>query len=279
MMRGIADVRVPPRRVGARRSRRPIAACFGGGGAFGIAFDMGVTAGLLESGIPVDRGPMLGTSAGAWTAASLAAGVTHHELMEVAIAPARPDGPVAVIDITQAVFGDRSDSRVSAMVIQLPPGVRRTLSGADHSLAELVAASSSPPRLAAPHRIDGRRCIDAGITRSTSVDRAKGARVLVVVAPIAGGVLGRYGRVSEQVTRYEMQQWRVRTGGDVLYVRPTQRIAALVAGRGFQGLIDVDVAHDVYEPSYELGVRCAERFFTRHPDAAEEVCATVGAAS
>jgi predicted acylesterase/phospholipase RssA len=269
----LADERLPLPTRG--RSRRPIAACFGGGGAFGIAFDMGVVAGLLDGRIPVDRGPMLGTSAGAWTAASLAAGITHDELVETSIGSAPTRRPVAVIDLTRAVYGDRRDSRVSAMVIELPTGVRRTLSGADHSLAELVAASSSPPRLAAPHRVEGRRCIDAGITRSTSVDRAKPARVLVVVAPIAGGVLGRFGRISEQVTRYEMQRWRLRTGGDVLYVRPTRRIEALVAGRGFAGLLDVDVARRAYEPSYELGRRCAERFYARHPGATEAMSAAL----
>jgi predicted acylesterase/phospholipase RssA len=250
---------------------RPIASCFGGGGAFGIGFEMGVVAGLLDSGIPVNKGPMLGTSAGAWTAASVAVGITHDELIEVSDSRHRTGDSARVIDITRSVFGDRRDSRVSAMAIQLPLGVRRSLSGGCYPLAEVVAASSSPPRLAAPHRIEGRRYIDAGITRSTSVDRAMLARVLVVVAPIAGRVLGPFGRVSEQVTRYEMQQWRLRTGGNVLFVRPTRGIAALVAGRGLDGILDVDVARRAYEPSYELGVRCAERFFTRHPSAAEEI--------
>lgn len=251
--------------------RRPIASCFGGGGAFGISFEMGVVAGLLDAGIPLDKGPMLGTSAGAWTAASVAAGIAHDELLELSSSQPRTSRPARVIDMTREVFGDRRDRRVTGMAIQLPLGVRRALTGEEHSLADVVAASSSPPKLAAPHRIDGRRYIDAGIVRSTSVDRAKRARVLVVVAPIGGRVLGAFGRVSEQVTRLEMQQWRLRTGGDVLYVRPTRRIASLVEGRGVDAILDVDTARRAYEPSYELGIRCAERFRTRHPAAVEDM--------
>lgn len=53
-----------------------MATCFGGGGAFGIGFDMGVARALTEAGIPIRSGPMLGTSAGSWTAAALAVGPT-----------------------------------------------------------------------------------------------------------------------------------------------------------------------------------------------------------
>jgi hypothetical protein len=250
---------------------RPIASCFGGGGAFGIAFEMGVVGGLLEGGIPVDKGPMLGTSAGAWTAACVAVGITHDELIERSTGHHRTGEPARVIDMTRSVFGERRDARVRGMVVQLPLGVRRALRGDDHALAEVVAASSSPPKLAAPHRIDGLRYIDAGITRSTSVDRAASARVLVVVAPLAGRVLGPIGRMSERMTRYEMQRWRLRTGGDVLYVRPTRAVADLLAGGGLKSILDPDIARRVYEPSYELGLRCAERFLTRHPDSGEEL--------
>jgi hypothetical protein len=84
-------------------------------------------------------------------------------------------------------------------------------------------------------------------------------------------VLGPFRWIAEQVTRYEMQQWRLRTGGDVLFVRPPRHIAELVHGRGIEGILDVDTARRAYEPSYELGVRCAERFGTRHPSALEEL--------
>jgi predicted acylesterase/phospholipase RssA len=271
-MRAMAAMPWTPLLLGA--PPRPIASCFGGGGAFGIGFEMGVVAGLLDGGIPVDKGPMLGTSAGAWTAACVATGITHDQLLTMSSSDARSDEPARVIELTRAVFGERHDGRVTGMAIQMPYGVRRSLSGERHTLAEVVAASSSPPRVAAPHRIDGHRYIDAGITRSTSVDRAKSARVLVVVSPLAGRALGTFGRISEQVTGYEMQQWRLRTGGDVLYVRPTRGIAELVRGRGMKAIVDVDTARSAYEPSYALGVRCAERFRTHHPNALEELAAS-----
>jgi predicted acylesterase/phospholipase RssA len=251
--------------------RPPIASCLGAGGAFGIGFEMGVVAALLESGIPVDRGPMLGTSAGAWTAAAVAVGIGYEELYTLPDGPSPPDERVRVIDIARSVFGDRRDDRVTGMAMQLPFGVRRSLSGRRYELADIVAASSSPLKVTEPHQLEGRRYIDAGITRCTSVDRAASARLLVVVTPIAGRVLGRLGRVHEQVTRYEMHKWRLRTGGIVLFIRPTRHIAELVGDGGLRAILEVEAGHRAYEPAYELGLRCAERFRRRHPGVAEDL--------
>ena len=270
MLRTIAALPMQPLFVGARK--RPIASCFGGGGSFGIGFGMGVVAGLRDAGIPVDQGPMLGTSAGSWTAAALAAGVTHADLLGLAEFYEPTDDPVRVIDMTRSVFGEHHDDRVSSVVLELPLGLRKVLSGEHHSLADVVAASSSPPKYAAPHKIGGRKYIDAGILRSTSVDRAQSARVLVVVAPIAGGVLGAIGRVYEQVTRAEIQHWRVKSGGgDVLYVSPTREIVSLIGARGLDGILDPEVGARVYDASYELGVRRGEEFLTRNHRAAEDL--------
>jgi NTE family protein len=254
----------------APRSVRPLAACFGGGGAFGIGFDMGVAQALIDSGIPVDEGPMLGTSAGAWTAAALAKGVDIEQIWDSWSRHPKTTRPPRVIEATESLFGNRRDARVSGMVIHVPLGTRLALSGGRHRLADVVAASSSPPRVAAPHRIRGHRYIDAGVTRGTSADRAQPARVLVVVAPVAGRVLGRIGQISEQLTRYEMARWKQRTGGEVLYIRPDAAIAGL-AGRGTGRLLDIDVGQETYRPAYELGLRCAERFRHRHPAAAAEI--------
>jgi predicted acylesterase/phospholipase RssA len=270
MLRTIAALPMQPLFLGARK--RPIASCFGGGGSFGIGFGMGVAAGLRDAGIPVDQGPMLGTSAGSWTAAALAADVTHDDLLGLAEFYEPTDDPVRVIDMTQAVFGEHRDDRVSSVVLELPLGLRKILSGEHHSLADVVAASSSPPKYASPHRIGGRKYIDAGILRSTSVDRAQTARVLVVVAPIAGGVLGAIGRVYEQVTRAEIHHWRVRSGGgDVLFVRPTSDIVSLIGARGLDGILDPEVGARVYDASYRLGAQRGEEFLTRNRRAAEEL--------
>jgi len=270
MLRSIAAFPMQPLFLGARK--RPISSCFGGGGSFGIGFGMGVVTGLRDAGIPLDRGPMLGTSAGAWTAAAVAAGVTHDDLLGLGDSYEATDDPVRVIDMTSAIFGEHRDDRVSSVVLELPLGRRKILSGAHHTLADVVAASSSPPKFASPHRIDGRKYIDAGILRSTSVDRAESARVLVVVTPIAGGVLGNIGRVYEHVTRCEIQHWRVKSGGgDVLSVRPTRDITSLITARGLDGILDPEAGARVYERSYELGVQRGEEFLARNRRAADEL--------
>jgi predicted acylesterase/phospholipase RssA len=268
MIRPIALVQSQPWFVGS--AHQPISSCFGSGGAFGIGFDMGVVTALIDSGIPVDKGPMLGTSAGAWTAASVAAGLTWDELLDIPEGFERTDEPVRVIELTSSLFGDLHDARVTGMAIQLPFGRRTALSGEDHALADVVAASSSPPKFAHPHKIGGRRYIDAGITRCTSVDRAESAHVLVVVTPMTGRVVGPFGRVCEGITRFEIEQWRIRTAGDVLFIRPNAHIASFVADGGIDALLDVEAGRRVFEPAYELGLQCAEEFLESHPKEAEE---------
>src|SRR5262245_33157409 len=270
MLRTIAALPVQTFFLGSRR--RPIASCFGGGGSFGIGFGMGVVSGLRDSGIPVDRGPMLGTSAGSWTAASVAAGVTHDDLLRLVDFYEPSDDPVRVIDMTRAVFGEHRYARAFGVVVQRAPRRLQILHGGHHTLADVVAASSSPPKFASPHKVGGRKYIDAGILRSTSVDRAESARVLVVVAPIAGGVLGTIGRVYEQVTRCEIQHWRVKSGGgDVLYIGPTREIVSLITARGLDGILEPEVGARVYDASYELGRQRGEEFLAQHRRAAEEL--------
>jgi predicted acylesterase/phospholipase RssA len=276
LLRTLAALPMQPLFLGSRK--RPNASCFGGGGSFGIGFGLGVVTGLRDAGVPVDQGPMLGTSAGAWTAAAVAAGVTHDDLLGLSGSYEPTDDPVRVIEMTRAVFGEHRDHRVSSVVLELPLVLRKILSGEDHTLADVVAASSSPPKFASPHEIGGRKYIDAGILRSTSVDRAESARVLVVVAPIAGGVLGAIGRAYEHVTRCEIQHWRVKSGGgDVLYVRPTREIASLITARGLEGILDPEVGGRVYERSYELGFERGEQFLTRNRRAAEDLMDLVAA--
>lgn len=242
------------------RRRPTLATCFGGGGAFGIGFDMGVARALMESGIPLSSGPMLGTSAGAWTAGALAVGADLEDIL-AAWSKAPQDGSAPVIELTRSLFGESRDARVSTMAVRLPVLYPVILTGADHDLADQVAASSSPPRLAAPHRIDGRRYIDAGILTSTSANRAPPADLLVVVAPMAGPVLGRFGPISARVVRFELMRWRMR-GGDVLYIRPNRATGAL-AGTSTSDLLDPACAEPTYRAAYELGARCAERFWAK----------------
>ena len=259
----------PHRRGNGREPKRVrLAACFGGGGAFGIGFDMGVARALTNAGIPVSSGPMLGTSAGAWTSAALAVGADLTDILDTwSNAPSA--GKAQVIELTRPLFGDAREARVSAAAIRLPMLYPTILSGGDHTLADLVAASSSPPRVSLPHRIDGHRYIDAGIVTTTSADRAPAADLLVVVAPMAGPVLGRLGAVSARMVALELMRWRM-LGGHVLFIRPTRAVGAL-AGTRMTDVLEPAIAEPTYRAAYELGSRCAERFQERHPQLAQHI--------
>ncbi len=259
--------------------RTSLAACFGGGVAFGIAFDMGVAHALRDSGIAIDEGPMLGTSAGAWTAGALALGVSFPDVL-AAVPADLSFKPTATrpVDVARAVYGTAHDARVAAVVLEIAaPPRRRVLSGASHSIADIVAASSSLVGLVTPHCIGTRRFLDPGPLFMTSAHRAPAADVLVVVAPIAGRVLGARGAVIERQLQIEMQLWRRRTRGHVLYVRPNTEVTRL-AGRRVSDLFDVGRARDIYAAAYDEGLQCARRFQTRHPTLAAAIRAPAVAA-
>jgi hypothetical protein len=231
-----------------------------------VAFIMGVLDAFADHGLDAGRGPLLGSSAGAWAAAARVTGVGFEEIMEAWEAH-QWNRPIRVIDITRPLFGDRRDARVTGIALQAPFMRRVQVSGAVHPLADVVAASSSPPRMAKPHRIGVYRYVDS-VARFTSADRSPGARLHVVVTPLGGKVLGRLGWFAERTTRYEMTRWQIRHGGAQLFVRPTRAIARLVDDT--EALFRIGMARETYPMAYELGVRCLERFRDRHPDLAEE---------
>ena len=72
--------------------------------------------------------------------------------------------------------------------------------------------------------------------------------------------------MSEHMTHYEIAHWRSRTGGDVLFVRPTRAIASQIRNRN--DFFDTEIAASTYTMARELGHRCVERFDRRHPDSA-----------
>ena len=235
---------------------------------------MGVARALTDAGIPVTSGPMLGTSAGAWTAAALAVGADLDDILAAWRDAPPQEGQTHVIEITRPLFGEARDARVSTAAIRLPVLYPTILAGADHDLADLVAASSSPPRVAVPHRIDGHRYIDAGIVTTTSADRAPAADLLVVVAPMAGPVLGRLGAVSARMVALELMRWRM-TGGQVLFIRPNRAVGA-VAGTRTSDVLDPAIAQPTYRAAYELGSRCADRFWTNHTRLASRIAVGAG---
>ena len=239
--------------------RHPLAMVYGGGGVFGIAYTAGVAAGLADTGIDVTSAPSLGTSAGSWTASALALGLTYEDFLGVrppTVPNLRP-GLLAVI--ARELFGEATHHLVSISAVCVRTRRRHILDGGAFPLADLVAASSAVPGLLPPHRIDGRLYVDGGMWSATSVDAAGEADRVIVVAPLAGAVLGPMGRTAGFLLERELARWRDRhPDAEIHMIRPNRDIARL-AGRNPLGLFDGDRARDVYGPAYEQGLRWGER--------------------
>lgn len=58
----------------------PLSMVYGGGGVYGIAYNLGVAHGMVAAGLPVAAAPSLGTSAGSWSAAVMALGLGYEEV-------------------------------------------------------------------------------------------------------------------------------------------------------------------------------------------------------
>jgi predicted acylesterase/phospholipase RssA len=234
--------------------RHPLAVVLGGGGVWGIAFNMGVAEGLIAAGVPVDRAPSLGTSAGSWAASALAFGLRYSDLadLDVPSVPARRRGILA--DIAREVFDDRSHHQVSVSAVCLRSRRRHILDGGRYPLADLVAASSAVPGLLPPHRIDGRLYIDGGMWSATSVDAAAEADQVIVVAPLAGDVLGPMGRTAGLLLERELRRWRRRhPESTITMIRPDRAMARTV-GVSPLNLFDGGRARAVYPLAFAQGL-------------------------
>lgn len=236
--------------LGRRRSRPATASCFGGGGSFGIAFNLGVAHALRDCGIPLEDGPMMGTSAGSWTAAALATGLTLEDLVPT-WSNSGPGGRRRVIDSSAAVWGDRHDARVTGVALQVPLARRRLLSGARYRIADVVAASSSLPGFAQAHVIEHRHYVDGGLFSGTSADRAPRAELLVVTAPMAGPLLGTVGAVGDRMARMEAARWSLCHGRRALYIRPDHRFQPYL--RRLRDIMAIRGIEEVYRHAYDLG--------------------------
>ena len=231
---------------------------YGGGGVFGIAYGAGVAHGLAETGIRIHEAPSLGTSAGAWVASAVALrfGYDHFADMESPSVPTRRE---VLAEIAREVFGDARHHLVSVSAVCLPSGRRHILDGGRYDLADLAAASAAVPGLFPPHRIDGRLYVDGGMWSATSIDAAIDAEHVIVVAPLAGPVMGPMGRSAGFMLQREMNRWRGRhPGKTIALIRPNHEIARL-AGRNPMGLFDSDRAHRVYPLAVEQGREWGER--------------------
>lgn len=228
----------------AAESLPPLSAAFGGGGPFGIGYCLGVADALIQAGVPLRGSDVIGTSAGAWAAALVATGLPFGRLREVRQLRVPDATPGLLQGIATEILGDARSAKVTTCAVQLPFGRRVLLSGAEHRLADIVAASSAVPVLFRPVRIGRASYIDGGVRSMVSADHAAPARHLLVVAPIAGPMFGPGGRAMELMLRNELQRWQARTGGKAHLVRPNAAIAALA--RHPMQLFDMARAHDAY---------------------------------
>jgi NTE family protein len=237
----------------------PLAMVYGGGGAFGIGYNLGVADGLAASGSALASAPSLGTSAGSWAAAAVALGVGYDAFESIA-SPAVPNRNRGVLaDLARSLFGERRHHLVSVSAVCVRSRRRHILDGGRYPLADLVAASSAVPGLLPPHRIDGRLYIDGGMWSATSIDAAANAERVIVIAPIAGRVLGPIGIGAGLLLGRELRTWRRRhPRSEVVMIRPTASIARL-AGRNPLSIFDGERARLVYPMAYAQGLRWGER--------------------
>jgi hypothetical protein len=228
--------------------------CFGGGGFLAMAFGLGVVDGLRDAGVRTQEAPMLGTSGGAWAAGAAALGLPLADLLDVA-SQGKEDG-VAHSQITRRAFGEARDARVLTTAVDRRTGRLRVLHGDVHPVADVVGASSAAPGLFPPYPLAGRRYVDGGLYSPTAAHLAPRARVLVVASPMASRLLGAVGTGMARLLRQELLLWRLRTGGQVLWLRPDRAFAAEV-GKGFRTLLDADRAPRVYEAARALAAQRA----------------------
>ena len=244
----------------------PLAMVYGGGGVFGIGYSAGVARGLQDGGIPVATAPALGTSAGSWTASSVALGLSYEEVAALD-PPSVPNlRPGVLARIAREIFGEATHPLVSVSAVCLSSGRRHLLDGACFPLADLVAASSAVPGLLAPHRVGGNLYVDGGMWSTTSVDAAAHAEAVIVIAPLAGPHVGLMGRGAGFLLERELRRWRHRhPDRRIMMIRPEREMAGFV-GRTPLSLFDGLRAKAVYPLAYEQGLRWAERL--RHIEAA-----------
>ncbi len=241
----------------------PLSMVYGGGGVFGIAYGIGVALGLAETGINVAEAPALGTSAGSWVASALALGMGYDGFAEMT-SPSVPTRRDVLAEIARDVFGDARHHLVSASAVCLPSGRRHILDGGRYDLADLAAASSAVPGVFPPHRIDGRLYVDGGMWSATSIDAAADAGHVIVVAPLAGPVMGPMGRTAGFMLSRELGRWRAEhPHKTIALIRPNRAIGKL-AGRNPLGLFDSDRGHRVFPLALQQGREWGERLQEQH---------------
>lgn len=241
----VIDLRTPP-----TSSRRPaLSVAYGGGGAVGIAWHLGVIHALRDVGLDPATAPCVGTSAGAWAcgAARCDLGFADFEQLGHLELPDRRPGVLR--DLAQQVFGEIHITDAAISVVSLPNMSQRLIDSREYPIADLVAASSAVPGVFSPHPLGRTTYVDGGVRSIASAASAPAADLLVASLPLAGQLFGAVGRALERSGRRAVRQWRRRHGGDTIVLRPGRRIAEIIGHRP-SALMDVDLAHRVFPVAY-----------------------------
>jgi NTE family protein len=253
------DVEIDGRPLALTGPPHRLSIVYGGGGVFGIGYALGVAEGLVASGIDVAAAPSLGTSAGSWVASALALGLTFEDFAGMGTPSVPTRSRDTLLGPARALFGDARHPAVAVSAVALPARRRHILDGGRYQLADLVVASSAVPGLFPPHRIEGRLYVDGGMWSVTSVDAAAEADEVIVIAPLAGPVMGAMGRTAGFLLARELRAWRARHPEKrITMIRPNRQMARM-AGRNPLHLFHAERARNVHPLAREQGLRWGER--------------------
>jgi hypothetical protein len=163
---------------------------------------------------------------------SLEVPVAHDQAMQAFNHPFAYAASISAHYAVKDVFTESRPHWVTTTAAHLWSGRRVLLRGADHNLAEMVAAYSAAPFLFAPVRVEGRLLVDGCVRSLVHADQAAPAQHLLVLAPLAGNVCGPAGRVAETITSREMRQWQATNQSETHLIRISAGVsAARGAGR------------------------------------------------
>jgi hypothetical protein len=249
-------------------ARPPLAVCFAGGGAYAYGFNMGIVEGMREAGIELRGAPMIGTSAGSHSVATVSGGLSFSEVSvewQNYVETVGRGFWVRASDLSEKAYGSAvAEGDAAGVAVRLLTFRRTLLPASRYRLADIVAASSSPFPLARPHKIDGKRYIDGGHRRVASADFAPAADLLLLLTAFASAAQGWVGRSGAKQAKKESRRWEATTGGRVLQVGPDEGLLALPM-KGFRALGDMGLGRKAYDLAVPLGRETAERLRREHP--------------
>lgn len=238
------------------RPYKTAAYALGGGGPFAIGYEMGIIEAFQQKGIDVRHAEMLGTSGGSWAASLTATGKTFDDIKDVQQVKIPDIKPGLIKSLAHDVLGEETAPNVSAMVVKILGLRAMKLSGKDHLLSDIVAASSSVPGIFYPHRIRGNHYWDGGVRSVVSADVAPRADKMIAIAALAQHFMPPVGGALEALLYREMGIWDRKHGGESILIRPNRAISSLI--KNPKDLFDFAIAKDVYWMAQEQGSQIFE---------------------